>query len=265
MKEISLREWIDDQQRSGVYSFHRGAVEESLSMTADALSKTLLRLQVKGRIARVHKQFYVILPVEYGKIGMIPTDWFIDDLMEYLKKRYYVGLLTAAGLYGAGHQQPQEYHIVTKEHLQSIQSDKLSIRTFSKSEMAVTPLSQIKGHTGMLPVATPAATGLDLVRYANRIGGIESVAAVISELSENITEEDLSICVRCESRVSVVQRFGWILDKLEQTPLSNLLYEQLEQSEKSIPRALLDPAGDRTGNGTNRWKIIENIDLEVEA
>ena len=34
-----------------------------------------------------------------------PNDFYIDDLMRFLKREYYIGLFSAAALYGAAHQQ----------------------------------------------------------------------------------------------------------------------------------------------------------------
>ena len=43
---------------------------------------------------------------------MIPADWFIAELMQFLDLPYYVGVLSAAALHGAAHQQAQEFHVV---------------------------------------------------------------------------------------------------------------------------------------------------------
>lgn len=264
MQELRLSEWIDERQRSGFYCFNRAEAEQILQVSSQAMSKALARLQNKRRIRRIRKQFYVILPVEYAQIGMIPPDWFVDDLMEYLGESYYVGLLTAAGLHGAGHQQVQEYQVVVERYLQPIKSRNLSIRFFNKQIMSRTPMQQIKGHAGMLPLSTPIATAFDLVRYANRIGGVDSVATVLSELAEVLRSEDLQDCCRAEPSLSVVQRLGWIMDQIGEKELADVLYNQLRKAGKASQRALLDPSGARSGNGTNRWKVIKNINLDLD-
>jgi hypothetical protein len=50
----------------------------------------------------------VVVPVEYELKGVVPPVVYIDWLMAYLQKNYYIGLLNAATFYGAAHQQPQE-------------------------------------------------------------------------------------------------------------------------------------------------------------
>jgi len=68
----------------------------------------------KDEIAQIRQGFYVIIPPEYSKQGIIPPYLYIDDLMKSLDKPYYVGLLSAAALYGAAHQQPTGYTVITQ-------------------------------------------------------------------------------------------------------------------------------------------------------
>src|SRR5207244_10392072 len=66
---------------------------------------------------RSRRGFYVIVPPEYRVAGSLPAAWFIRDLMDYLRRPYYVGLLTAPSLHGAAHQAPQEFQVVTDRAL----------------------------------------------------------------------------------------------------------------------------------------------------
>jgi len=48
-------------------------------------------------------------------MGVIPVEFYIDELMKYLNKTYYVGLYSAAMFHGAAHQQPQEFYIISEK------------------------------------------------------------------------------------------------------------------------------------------------------
>jgi predicted transcriptional regulator of viral defense system len=85
--------------------------------------------------------------------------------MRSLGTPYYIGLQSAAALYGAAHQQVQQLQIVTPRQERHIDRPGLSIRFFRKQNFDATPLRSHKGHSGMLPVSTPEATAIDLVRY----------------------------------------------------------------------------------------------------
>jgi hypothetical protein len=69
------------------------------------------------------------------KVGL-PSCLFIDDLMKSLSTPYYVGLLPAAALHGAAHQQPMGYTVITQSPApRSI--GKLKIIFFSKHKKKI--------------------------------------------------------------------------------------------------------------------------------
>jgi predicted transcriptional regulator of viral defense system len=87
----------------------------------------------------IREGFYVIVPLEYASSGILPPEWFIDELMKFLRQPYYVGLLSAAAIHGAAHQQPQEFHVVIPEALRSIKEhlpENLEIRWNELVEVA---------------------------------------------------------------------------------------------------------------------------------
>lgn len=256
--ERRVSDLLDDFQRRGLYGFERLKAEEALSVSPAAVAKSLKRLASKRRVKRLRNGFHVIVPVEYSGQGLPPSDWFIEDLMRSLAQPYYIGLLSAAAIHGAAHQQVQQLQIIVPKQERPIEVTGLSIRFFRKKDFASTPLVSRKGHSGMLPVSTPEATALDLVRYARHVGGLDSVLTVISELAESIDPAILASTSAAESEIAYVQRLGWLLDHLGQSTLADAMHAALPNS-KSLPRAILDPSAPRVGPVTgNRWRILEN-------
>lgn len=255
---------LDNFQRRGLYGFDRSKVEQALPASPAAIGKSLERLAAKRRVKRIRKGFHAIVPVEYASQGLPPYDWFIDDLMCSLELPYYIGLLSAAALHGAAHQQVQQLQIIVPRQERPIGLPGLNIRFFRKQDFSSTPLESRKGHSGMLPVSSPEGTALDLVRYARQIGGLDAVLTVLSELVESLQPEKLAAAGSSESEAAQVQRLGWLLDHLGQTTLADALYAALPTS-KSLPRAKLDPAASRTGHTSrNRWRIVENTQPEAD-
>lgn len=267
MEDKRINEWVDDRQRGGYYSFSLSELPASVSSSGSdsALRQSLQRLQRKNRIRRLRRQFYVILPVEYARLGMIPADWFIDDLMAYLGQPYYIGLFSAANLHGAGHQQAQTYQVMISALERPIETAGINLRFFQKKNLQKTPTQTVKGHTGMLPVSTHAATALDLVAYANRIGGLDGILTPLAELFEDMPTEDLLESARKEATFSVVQRLGWLLDKLGQSELGNELEAFCRDALAGASRVPLDPAAARRGGSENRWRVIENAEPEGDV
>jgi predicted transcriptional regulator of viral defense system len=262
--DTRVSDLVDTYQRQGLYGFDRSKVEESLPGSPGAVRKSLERLAAKGRVKRIRKGFFAIVPVEYATQGLPPYDWFIDDLMRSLDLPYYIGLLSAAALHGAAHQQVQQLQVMIPRQERPIELPGLHIRFFKKHALSSTPLQPRKGHSGMLPVSSPEATALDLVRYARHIGGLDAVLTVLSELAESLDPEKLSAAAASEPETASVQRLGWLLDHLGHAALADALHAALSVS-KLLPKAALDPAASRAGHtSSNRWRIIENTQPEAD-
>ena len=138
----------------------------------------------------------------------------------------------------------------------------LNLYFFQKEELSHTSTDLIKGHAGMFPVSTPAATALDLIAYANRIGGLDAIFTPLQELCEEMHEEDLIDSAYAVSNRSLLQRFGWLLDRMGRQTLADSLQTSARKLLVRASRAPLDPAGPRQGSCANRSNIIENAEAE---
>ncbi len=149
-KYTDLSSWVDSRQAQGFYFFSRDEALETINFSEDAFKHAAARLVKKTRIGRVHGGFFVIIPLEYAATGLIPPEWFIGDLMEYIGQPFYVGLLSAAVFHGAAHQRPQQFQVVTTKPLREIRIKNQSIRFFVKTGFEETPRTQFKVQTGLL-------------------------------------------------------------------------------------------------------------------
>ena len=255
-----LASWIDDRQAVGLYYFTREEAIQSLKITEEAFRKAAARLAKKIRIVRIRSGFFVIVPLEYRASGVLPADWFIADLMAYLEQPYYVGLLSAAALHGAAHQQPQQFQVVTTAPQRRIQKNNLSLRFFFKTNFDATPVTQIKVQTGYMVVSTPEATALDLIRYSRSIGGLDRVITVLQELGETIDAKKLLEASRKEGNLAYAQRLGWLMEKAGHTNVEAL--SQWVTDQKPLP-ARLDPSQPAKGARKNdRWQLLINATVE---
>ena len=106
--------WIEQLQSKGKIAFsYDEVIADFPEKSENAIIQSLSRLSQRGRVVPVYKGFYLIVPAEYAAMEILPPILFIDYLMEYIGKPYYIGLLSAAALYGAAHQQAQEFFILT--------------------------------------------------------------------------------------------------------------------------------------------------------
>jgi predicted transcriptional regulator of viral defense system len=257
-----LASWIDDRQAEGLYYFAREEAIQSLKMTEEAFRKAASRLAKKTRIVRIRSGFFVIVPLEYRAAGVLPAEWFIADLMAYLELPYYVGLLSAAALYGAAHQQPQQFQVVTTAPQRRIQKNKLALRFFFKTNFDATPVTQIKAQTGYMAVSSPEATALDLIRYSRSIGGLDRVITVLQELGETIDAKKLLEAARKDGNLAYAQRLGWLMEKAGHSKVQDLSRWVADQN--TLP-ARLDPTRPAKGAKKNdRWQLLINATVESD-
>lgn len=258
-----LEKYIDSIRSVGRYSFTLEELQNEFNISYRALKQNLYRLKSKNQIAQVRQGFYVIIPPEYSNQGMLPAYLFIDDLMKSLNKPYYVGLLSAAALHGAAHQQPMEYFVIVQTPApRSIHNKKLKISFFSKSSWEQGDIVKKTTDAGYINVSSPELTALDLLNYTHKIG-LNRATTVLQELAQNMK---VSVLVRTASRYQstpVIQRLGYILDKiLGEEKLAGSLQKVLKS--RTVVPVFLSTRNDKNGAIDDTWKVIKNIEIESD-
>jgi len=259
-----LQKFINDRQSHGYYTFSLNELRAEFDVSPVALEQAIGRYIKKGQIVSIHRGFYLIVPLEYRSMGILPPEQFIDDLMVYLQKPYYVGLLTAAALHGAAHQRPQESYVVTVSNMRPLFKKGVKVNFFYKSAIPKIALVDKKTLTGYLKVSNPVLTVYDLLFYLYKVGGLSRTAEVLSELIETIKPDDWKILSEFDVKIAPLQRLGYILEKvLEATILADSLYQVIQNQIRF--RVPLNPRKAKIGFPVNnRWKVIENYQIEAE-
>ena len=257
-----LSSFVEGLQASGRYTFRREEAEAAGGGSSVAVQASLRRLKQKSRIVSPRRGFYVIVPPEYRAAGAPPASWFIHDLMGYLEQPYYVGLLSAAAIHGAAHQQPMTFQVITNRRTRSIDAGRGRILFIRSARIHEVPVVDVRTETGTMRVSTPEATALDLVRHIATAGGLSNVATILSELSESIEPDRLQAIAR-SARAPDVQRLGFLLDLVQLSQLANPLADVL--STRLHRRVLLDPGREDTGTDVERrFRIVPNVTVEPD-
>lgn len=256
----TLEDFVNDIRAKGRYAFALEEAQKGLGQSGNTLNQALIRLKKKNKISQIRRGFFAIITPEYSKQGMLPPHLFIDDLMSVLGKKYYVGLFSAAALYGAAHQQPMEYYVITeKPALRNIKNKKLIINFFVKENWNETNTILRKTDAGYINVSSPELTALDLLTYANF--GINRVYNVIEELTEEIKSSDLTRIARDYPVISSIQRLGYLIDKeIGNEKLAAAVKRALK--DKKIQTVQLLRNSRIKGITDPDWKININTELE---
>jgi predicted transcriptional regulator of viral defense system len=260
----SLAELVDSYQASGKYTFLRDEAISALGLSKEAMKKAVERLSAKQRLVVPRRGFYVIVPLEYRQAGAPPPFWFIDDLMKFHDCPYYVGLLSAAAIHGAAHQQPQEVQVVAPIQLRPLTVGRARIRFFTKQQMKHTPTQEAKTETGSMQISTPEATALDLVRYMESAGHLNHVATVLSELVGRLHADKLVAAAKREPELAHVQRLGYLLDQVGvDASLSTQLAEWIAKKKPNSTALRADRPATRQPTD-RKWKVRVNEKIEAD-
>ena len=263
MSRETIAKYVDELPSNGRYSFNRAALLQKFHKSDAAIKLALNRLQKKRRIISPRRGFYVVVPEEYKLSGAPPPPWFIDSLMNDWQSAYYVGLLSAAEIYGAAHQRPQEFQVMADKAHRTINLSRYRIHFFKKWNIKDVPVIDHKTPTGFMKVSTPEATALDLVRYYQDVGYYGNVVTVLSELADVMKPQSLALAAQRGVELSVVQRLGYFMESLGKNKLADALSKLL--STKSVRVTSLRTDLEITNASLNRrWSLYINEEVEAD-
>ena len=210
-----LSTYLTDQMASGRIVFTRDQALRELGLGRRAFLDSAERLQRKGQLASPRQGFYVIVPPQFSSWGGPPPSWYIDDLMRYEGRPYYVALLKAAELHGIAHQAVMAFQVITDKRLPDIRLGRSRISFHFRKSMRDVSASILtrKTDTGTLNLSSPELTALDLVRYPRAAGGIDNIATVLMGLSGALDAEKLASLSGVFERAAI-QRLGFLLEYL---------------------------------------------------
>lgn len=260
--------WINARMLRGFYTFSKSdLLSIGLTIAESSIIRSLNRLEHNGTIMSPWQNFYVIIPTEYKLRGIVPPTFYIDKLMQFLNRNYYISLLSAAELNGASHQRSMVFQVTMNgSSVRSGVKNGTRIELFTRQELPLQFTKKIKTKSGYISVSGTELTALDLVANYNKVGGLSRVAEILLELSEFTKWDNDKLPLLAYFKMPTIQRLGYILDLLEQTEQADALFVLMKQTNKAARKIPLKPElpveDDMEYN--NRWKIIENYALEID-
>ena len=257
-----LYDWIERLPEDGRYTFSRSEVELVTEASPAAVEATLRRLKKRGRIVCPRRGYYVLVPPEYRAAGCPPATWFIDDLMGHLERNYYVALLSAAALHGAGHQQPMAFQVLADAIERNIVVGRVRIDFHASRLTVAAATTTMQTETGKMVVATPETTAFDLVRFPGASGYWSNIATVLSELAECIEPARLAEGALRVAR-SDVQRLGWLFEFIGEDKLAVTLAETL-RGKRLVPILLTTAHHSPSAPLNTRWCVRVNDEVEPD-
>lgn len=267
LKKRKKYEYIDDYLLSirskGRFSFTFDELKNTFDSSEQAIRKKISRLKADNKIATIRKDFYVVLPPEYAENGTLPVYLYIDELMRYLKKDYYIGLYSAAALYGAAHQQPMEYQVIVQQPIRDFVLGDTRISFFFRKTWEQNSIEKKKSAAGYFNVSSPELTALDLMSFNGKIGSISRIVTVLEELIEEIKSSLIYKSAAAYPQSSALQRLGYLFDKvLGRDDLAKAIQRVLKG--RATQNIVLSISAPKKGSIDKDWKVDVNVDIESD-
>lgn len=267
MSKTKRYEYVDDYllniRSKGRFSFTFEELNQAFDSSEQAIRRKIYRLKADNKIAIIRKDFYVVLPPEYTEKGSLPIYMYIDDLMKYLGRNYYVGLYSAAALHGAAHQQPMEYQMIVQSPLRSIVEKDTRINFFVRKIWEPESLDKKQSAAGYFNVSSSELTALDFMSFNGKIGGFSRIIPILSELSEEIKSARMYKIAFGYPQISALQRLGYLFDKVyNRQDLAKSIRRALKG--KPTQNILLSIASPQRENIDKDWKVDVNVEIENE-
>jgi hypothetical protein len=272
MKRIgkySIEDMMFDFQKKGRITFSNDEVKEKFpDHTTRTIELALNRLISQKKIVPVLKGFYAIIPVEYATWAMVPPSMYLDALMKHLKRSYYLALLNAAELYGAAHQRPQQYSVITVfPSLRDTNKRNIKINFIAtRKEIPQSWLKSFKSEIGYIQASKPELTAADLITFQKEVGGLSRACTVLAELMEVVRFGKLDQTFFDYVPTSSIQRLGYLLEnELEQVKQADILYSKAHTHGCKFQKIPLKNNNPTKNCETNKkWKIIINEYVEID-
>lgn len=259
----NLDSFLSSVRTKGRYCFGLEELKTTLNLSDKAANQALFRAKSKSKIVQVRKGFYAILTPEYSNRGMLPANLFIDDLMAHIHKPYYIGLISAAALHGAAHQQPMETFVITqKPALRSIKNKGLKINFMVKKDWADEFIVKKKTEAGYINVSSAELTALDLFYYIGTIS-VSNIVTILTELIEEIKAPQLQKAATEFPQVAAIQRLGFIMDEILKNEKLAAALERSLRNKKIFPVGLTNSKA-KEGRFNNKWKVFQNTTIEAD-
>lgn len=262
---MDISDYIKQLQSFEEYAFSWDELVTACNKTDTALKRELSRLVAKKEIINLRHGFYLIIPPRYSKQEQIPVQLFADKLFKYLDKNYYLGFYSAAKFHGAGHQQVQSEYVMTDKAFSNIKKSSLDIRFFTTSKWPTKNILNKKSDAGIFKISSPALTAVDLIHHQTKLGGINRMLAILEELSEELSTQDIEDLLSWYPHKSTLQRFGFLLE--EELQVESHLYAPIMnylKASKYFPVLLSPKSKEKPGAINNNWKVDINIKLESD-
>lgn len=261
VKSLTTKSLPDHLLAQGRYTATTHEIAELLDLDKGAVRVGMIRLRKQQLAFSPARGLYGFIPPNYRSWGVLPAEWFVDDLMHFLGREYYVGLLSAAAHHGAAHQRAQVFQIVTDRPTANRDIGRVRLRFFKSRSVAQAAKKTMNTPTGTLLISSKETTVSDLVAHPKAAAGFSNIATIIREIGP-MSGDELARQSAVHPR-SHARRLGWLVEHYSESTPNLEALERRATPDRGVPTRL-SPGGPRRGRIDKRWGLWINTEIEPD-
>jgi len=250
--EVKLLSTLE-HDRMGIFTV--GDAQRILaSSSVQSDRNTLSNLAKKGRIKRIKKGTYLLVPFRQ-------KDWAEYDLslVPLLVKDYYVSFWSALRFWGMTEQLPQQVYVAVRVPKRARRFEEALYRFVVLTGRYFFGFEEVEIGGRKVRMASKEKTILDCLLHPKYCGGLGEVAKAIRDNAEELDWEKVRFFVEKAGSGSVERRLRYCLD------FFGLRWQLRLFGKKEFKGFLfLDPQGERKGKCNREFGLVINADLEAE-
>lgn len=259
VKATALADWA---LAHGIGALATEDAAHLLGIPASHVSQRLAPLRKRSELFSPARGLWVPVPAEYREWGAPDPLSYIDDMMGFLGMEYCVGWLSAAAVHGASHHAAQVFQVATERPMRKRVCGRSRLEFFSRGYAGAFAIAQTSAKARKAKVASAGATMLMLADDADLCGGLDNVANLIVELSEENPgyKTELLTCAPLFPDAAI-RRVGWLLDVFSDgAPVDIAGYCSALTSAPSF----LSPERNQAGKRDTKWNIVINEEVDPD-
>jgi predicted transcriptional regulator of viral defense system len=260
-----LLEYTESLQSRGRYLFYKNEVKLELGFTDIQFKNAIHILTGKNKACKLSNNLYAILPPEYKNFGSLPLEWFIDEYAKIYHANYYIGLLTAADMYGATHHKPQIQYVIVDLQLPKFVVGRLEIRFVVNKHIHLSDIQKNKTQVGYFNISTPEQTIIDLMKYYNLCGYYDNIGTIYSELIDQVNTDKLYKLIISHCSEANICRIGYLLSLVSESKtvqdLKNWIQDNIKRYYIFAPYVKEFSVEQKSAD----WKLYINEEVEIET
>jgi len=248
--EISLLSGLEHDKKM-VFTFSDAL--ERLDTKRQVVRNVLSRLARKGRVKRVKKGIYLLVPFRFRDYGQHEF-----SLIPLLAKDYYISFWSALQFWSMTEQLPRTVYAAAKKTIKNRDFEEARYRFVKLSGRYFFGFEEADIQGTKVNIASKEKTILDCLLHPEHSGGLGEVAKALRDYWKDIDWDKLKEYLKKMGNSAVERRLQYLLFYLKlKKPLSAL------GKKRFIGFRKLDPGAGK-GRYNKEFGLMINVDLEEE-